>query len=87
MKPPQSEPLYDQKWFQREVAIAQQAVQIADRMITVAPENAFPYLSKMYALLVMGQRLQAEHTPQRAAQCSRYESYEMEWMRIVGIPH
>lgn len=86
LKPPLSNSFHDEKWYQSRVAIAKQAVLISDRMITIDPENAFPYLSKMCAHLVMGQRQQAEHTLQRAAQCGRYESYEMEWMRIVGIP-
>lgn len=86
LKPSQSEPFYDEKWYQSKVAIAQEVVQIANRMIIVDPENAFPYLSKMCALLAMGQKQQAQRALQRAAQCSRYESYEIDWVRTAAPP-
>lgn len=72
--------------LQRRQAIAREAVKLAEEMIAVDPDNAFPYLSKVCALLVTGQKAEAFATLQRSAQCTRYDGYEPQWAQVVASP-
>lgn len=89
LPPTQPRPASDKgldSFYQKRLSVARQTVHFADRMIARDPQNAFPYLSKMCALLTMGQREQALKALQQSAECARYESYEVEWARVVATP-
>jgi hypothetical protein len=66
--------------------MAQQLSAIADEMLAIDADNAFPHLTKACALFALGQEEKALASFLVAAACSHYDDYVLDWSRVLAPP-